>query len=88
MELLVGGGTRRETEGRGWREGGGDVKVGDRSPSSDAMSVTRDEIPPTEGGRGMPRACCWVWDWIVSLVLGRSAEFAIVVKEKVTGLAR
>lgn len=32
------------------------------------MSVTRDEIPPTEGGRGIPRTCCGGAEAGVSLV--------------------
>ena len=44
------------------------------------MSVTRDEIPPTDGGRGIPSTCC-AEDWLVSLVPGRSVE-AIFLDER------
>lgn len=88
MEFLVGGGPRRETEGRCWSEGGGDAKDCVRSPSSEAISVTREDIPPTEGGRGMPRTYCWFWDCVVSLVSGRSAEFAMVLEGMVIDFAR
>lgn len=57
-EFLVGGGPRREAEGRCWRGGAGGVNAEEPSPSSDAKSVTREDIPPTEGGRGIPRTCC------------------------------
>lgn len=49
------------------------------SPSSDAISVTREDIPPTEGGRGIPRTCCWVRNVPASRDSGRSVVFAIVV---------
>lgn len=61
MELLAGGGPLRDTDGRDCgtcddivfvRE----VFVRELSPSSDT-SVTRDEIPPTDGGRGRPKEC-------------------------------
>lgn len=58
-ELLAGGGgPRREPDG--CDSGCDDSLVNDcdRSPSSELISVTRDDIPPTEGGRGIPNACC------------------------------
>lgn len=60
-ELLAGGGgPRRDMDGC---DCGGcvDIPVNDcvRSPSSDVViSVTREDIPPTEGGRGIPNVCC------------------------------
>ena len=57
-ELLAGGGPRRDTEGCE-RGGCDDHAVLDRSGSpSPSSEVTRDDIPPTEGGRGIPRPCC------------------------------
>lgn len=78
MEFRVGGGPRRETEGRVWSDGGGDAKDCDCSPSSEAMSVILDEMPPTDGGRGIPSTCCWAEDRFVSPVPGRS-EVAMVL---------
>ena len=54
--LVGGGGPRRDPDGCD-RGGSDDSPVNDcdRSPSSD---VTREDIPPTEGGRGIPNACC------------------------------
>lgn len=57
MELLAGGGPLRDTDGRDCGTCDDIVFVRELSPSSDT-SVTRDEIPPTDGGRGRPKACC------------------------------
>lgn len=58
--LAGGGGPRRDMDGCD-RGGCDDIPVNDcvRSPSSEVVkSVTRDDIPPTDGGLGIPNACC------------------------------
>lgn len=79
MELLAGGGPLRDTEGCE-RGGCDDAPVMDcvRSPSSEVISVIRDDTPPIEGGRGIPNACCDGGGFVASPVSGVPGEYAIV----------
>lgn len=81
-ELLAGGGgPRRDMDGCDCGGCDDDNPVNDcvRSPSSDVISVTREDIPPTEGGRGIPNACCDGGGLVASSTSRLSEENAAMV---------